>query len=227
MSTASSLGKLIKLKCLTGNHAKVKEMLCKLLLAPTFLGVWRRLSADVCGLGSGVAEQSKRTWKIELSLLILPLAHQGENELSTIAQYEVLVLCLVRQRSQAAWENGTAAARRPHWDSVCLSQMSRESFDYNLSQMRYITSLTMFNECRCFHAGAQRVTEWFNENKMMRITCCGHYSRTELGPIKHLCESDRPDSAPRHRHPKQQMREFLRHLDACGSFIYFNECLIS
>lgn len=32
------LGKLIKLKCLTGNHAKVKEMLCKLLLAPTFLG---------------------------------------------------------------------------------------------------------------------------------------------------------------------------------------------
>ena len=59
MSTASSLGKLIKLKCLTGNHAKVKEMLCKLLLAPTFLGVWRRLSADVCGLGSGVAEQSK------------------------------------------------------------------------------------------------------------------------------------------------------------------------
>lgn len=110
---------------------------------------------------------------------------------------------------------------------VCLSQMSRESFDYNLSQMRYITSLTMLNECRCFHAGAQRVTEWFNENKMMRITCCGHYSRTELGPIKHLCESDRPDSAPRHRHPKQQMREFLRHLDACGSFIYFNECLIS
>lgn len=62
MSTASSLGKLIKLKCLTGNHAKVKEMLCKLLLAPTFLGVRRRLSADVCGLVSGVAE---RSWIVE------------------------------------------------------------------------------------------------------------------------------------------------------------------
>lgn len=62
MSTASSLGKLIKLKCLTGNHAKVKEMLCKLLLAPTFLGVRRCLSADVCGLVSGVAE---RSWNVE------------------------------------------------------------------------------------------------------------------------------------------------------------------
>lgn len=63
MSTASSLGKLIKLKCLTGNHAKVKEMLCKLLLAPTFPGVWRRLSADVWGFrprsGSTVAERGK------------------------------------------------------------------------------------------------------------------------------------------------------------------------
>lgn len=37
MSTASNSGKLIKLKCLAGNHTKVKEMLCKLLLAPTSL----------------------------------------------------------------------------------------------------------------------------------------------------------------------------------------------
>lgn len=226
MSTASSLGKLIKLKCLTGNHAKVKEMLCKLLLAPTFLGVWRRLSADVCGLGSGVAEQSKNVenWIVTVDFAACTSGRKWTFNNSTIWGPGP-VSCTTK--IPGSLRDGTAAARRPHWDSVCLSQMSRESFDYNLSQMRYITSLTMFNECRCFHAGAQRVTEWFNENKMMRITCCGHYSRTELGPIKHLCESDRPDSTPRHRHPKQQMREFLRHLDACGSFIYFNECLIS
>lgn len=62
MSTASSLGELIKLKWLTGNHGKVKEMLCKLLLAPTFFGVLRRLSAHVSGLGLGVAEHS---WNVE------------------------------------------------------------------------------------------------------------------------------------------------------------------
>lgn len=62
MSTASSLGKLIKLKCLTGNHSKVKEMLCKLLLAPVFLRVGRSLSVDVCGFVSAVDEQS---WNVE------------------------------------------------------------------------------------------------------------------------------------------------------------------
>lgn len=62
MSTASSLGKLIKLKCLSGNHSKVKEMLCKPLLAPTFLWLWRHLSVDVCGFGSAACEQS---WIVE------------------------------------------------------------------------------------------------------------------------------------------------------------------
>lgn len=117
MSTASSLGKLIKLKCLTGNHAKVKEMLCKLLLAPTFLGVWRRLSADVCGLDSGVAEQS---WNVENWIVTVDFAacisvRKWTFNNSTIWGPGV---CLVQESSQCLC----------HWDF----------FDYYLSSIHNI-----------------------------------------------------------------------------------------
>lgn len=94
MSTASSTGELIKLKCRAGNHGKVKEMLRKLLLAPALLRRVETLISRCVWFGPGSGWNSHGTSKIELSLLILRLAYQRENELSTPAQYEIPSLCL-------------------------------------------------------------------------------------------------------------------------------------
>ncbi len=167
MSTASSLGKLIKLKCLTGNHAKVKEMLCKLLLAPTFLGVRRRLSADVCGLGSGADEQS---WNVENWIVTVDFAACISGRKWTFNNSTIWGpgLCFVRQRSQAAGENGIATCWSPSL------RFSEEKFFWLSSQLYIIIciiSFTIFNECRCFHTEHKE-----SLNGLMSIKWCVLYA---------------------------------------------------
>lgn len=115
-ATARGFGKLIKLKCLTGNDAKVKETPRKALLAPTSPGVRRRLSADVDERWWGRWEN----WIVTVDFAACISRRECSFNNSTTPGTAVCV-CLVLQRFQylisAEWDRGLVRACF-HWNKT-------------------------------------------------------------------------------------------------------------
>lgn len=115
-ATARSFGKLIKLKCLTGNDAKVKETPRKALLAPTSPGVRRGLSADVDERWWGRWEN----WIVTVDFAACISRRECSFNNSTTPGTAVCV-CLVLQRFQylisAEWDRGFVRACF-HWNKT-------------------------------------------------------------------------------------------------------------
>lgn len=96
---------------------------------------------------------SRGTWKIELSLLILLLAYQSEKKLSSVAWYEPLGL----QTPRAKWENGDRERLFVPVNEIQIRYFCSCEWEFIWlpSEFKYVATEAAF-DCSQLHSAARR-----------------------------------------------------------------------